>query len=253
MGGSNDWDLNDWVINVYVETLEVYSEACGGWGVVSMKIYLEAVGRGGARLHEQKIEIPADTFGEDGSYHLLRNDSNGIEVEDTTVPFTASSDLMITVFPDTWTALPPNGFRLFKGVPFTSNTEDTSGVQQGEISIIEFTFAEPFVFNLDEETPYWCQEDCYDADNNPGAPLFFNPILTVKPNHHEPIFGHSFTPYDIEMLGDIRSILVPVDMPWPEERVEIWNVYPDGVSSGNPPVFDIAWWATTPTGLVWNP
>jgi hypothetical protein len=42
-------------------------------------------------------------------------------------------------------------------------------------------------------------------------------------------------------VGDVRTLLVPVQWLWPQERIPVWLAYPT-VQAGEPPTFPWAWW-----------
>lgn len=228
IGGGNDYDYNDFVVDVSV------AGYYGGTGLGALVFTFEAQARGAAYHHDLHMLIPADTFGSEGVWALEFYDTDGTYLGYDSGSFDNTVDLDLTVFEDTWDALPPNPSQSWSG-----NTFDGSGLQPGRKTVVVFNFSDAFAFDLTTYTPEYVG---VHGDN-----LFFDPYLHVR-NTGEDIH-----------IADSRLIVVPTDWEWPQETAAIWTVYPynagtgQGVTGGNPPTFTTYWYTETPTGNKWDP
>jgi len=228
IGGGNDYDYNNFVTDVSV--VGHYSEA----GMAQLKFTFDAQARGAAYHHDLHLLIPASTFGSGGVYIMEFYETDGSFIGSTSGSFVNTADLDLTIFADTWNALPPN-----PGQSWSGNTFDGSGLQPGRRTVVTFEFTTAFAFDLSTYTPEYVG---VHGDN-----LFFDPYLYVW-NTGESIH-----------ITDPRLIVVPTDWEWPQERAAIWTVYPyntgtgEGVTAGDPPTFTTYWYTETPTPYKWTP
>ena len=230
----NDYDYNDFVVDIDIDGLYIQDY------LVELNFTFEAMARGAAYHHDLLLFIPSGTFGVDGTYTLTYYDKDGNPIGiPVTAPFLDTSDINLTIFPNTWDALPPTA-----GHRWCANAIDGTEVFPGRTTTVQFNFSGFFCDALDL--------DDYTLDDIGvhGKDLFFNPQLYVR-NTGEYIDQ-----------DDPRFIPVPNDWIWPEEFAAIWTVYPynavttEGVTEGNPPTFTQHWYTetlTNPTTYKWDP
>ena len=227
--GGNDWDYNDWIMEVEVE----YIFNCNG--ATEMRMYTDPWARGAAYHHSTGMAIGMGTYTSTGHYTVLHYDTQWVlESVEPPVEFNPNVDLAITMFSDTWVTLPPNQVNGdFGQYKFDANTEPEYGIVLGPKVGIEFTFDIPL-------------------DITPEA------LLNVEPGTH----GENM-PFDMYLMvnntgeyianGDVRMLSVPDYWDWPAEKYPIWTVYP-GVAPGPVgPVFDLGWFLDPPIGETWYP
>ena len=226
----NDYDYNDFVVNISVKGTYVQENLC------DLNFTFEAMARGAAYKHTFKMIIPALTFGTDGTYTITYYDTDGTTILNIiTAPFYDISDIYLTIFQNTREALPPTA-----GHSWCANAIDCTGIYPGRITNVCINFSGFFCVNdLDLE------DYTLDTIGTHGTNLFFDPYLYVwdtGENIHK---------------GDPRFIPTPNDWIWPEEFAAIRTVYPydgsKGVQSGNPPIFIGHWYEVPPTMYKWDP
>jgi len=227
----NDYDYNDFVVDVDVKGQYVEDY------LVELNFAFEALARGAAYHHSFHINIPAGTFGTDGEYTVSYYETDGSLLSSATSSFTDFTDIDITIFSNTWHALPPTA-----GHSYCANAIDGTGIYPGRTTTISFTFTGFFCVNeLDLDT-YTLDYIGVHVDN-----LFFDPYLYIWDTGEE---IHK---------GDVRTIIVSDDWIWPQEFAAIWTVYPynfgtnQGVNPGNPPTFTNHWYTESPTNKKWDP
>lgn len=217
LGSPNmDWDYNDWVATVDISP--TFSASTPG-ALLRMELTINPEARGAAFRHEFWLRFPRDTFACPGTYTRTLFDGKGNTLEqEAGVPFNPSVDNNFAVIPLTGDALPTmsDTDEAFPYIP-TNRTAQLS---------IAFSEPCPFAFHFDP------------AASVHGDGLFFAPRLHVLNT------GQDVNP------GDSRTLLVPIDWVWPEEKVAVWRAYPD-VTPGAPPIFTIPWWRN-PTNLVYG-
>jgi hypothetical protein len=236
VGCGNDWDYNDLVVNVSINGTYIKSE------LHELNFVFEALARGAGYHHTLKLNIPAGTFGANGSYTITYYNTDGSLNSSSTGNFWDISDIDLRIFPDTWQALPPNG-----GSSWAANVFDCKGQFPGRTTTLSLNFTGYFSVkdvNLSNYT--------VDKLDNHGTQLFFNLYLYV---------------WDTKQTinqGDVRFIPVPQLWMWPQEYARIWTVYPynssgtgrgvkQGANPGNPPQFFGDWYLESPTGNKWDP
>ena len=227
--GDNDWDYNDWVMEVETE----YIFDCNG--AKEMRMYTDPWARGAAYHHSTGLAIAMGTYTSTGSYTVLHYDEQwGFVSAEPPVDFDPNVDLAITMFEDTWETLPPNHIGSDYGTyGFDANTEPGYGIVLGEKIGIEFTFDQPL-------------------------PLAPETLLNVVPGTHG-----ADMPFDLYLLvnntgeyianGDNRFLCVPDYWDWPAEREAIWTVYGGITPAAGGPIFDEGWWLDAPLGETWYP
>jgi hypothetical protein len=229
--GTNDYDYNDFVVNISVKGIYVDES------LIELNFTFEALARGAAYHHDFNLFIPAFTFGIDGEYTIRYYETDGSLLSTATGSFLDISDIDLTIFSSTWNALPPTA-----GHSWCANAIDCTGIYPGRITSVTFKFEGLFCPNdLDLEV--------YTLNyiGTHGSNLFFNPYL------------HVWNTGEIINKGDVRFISVPNDWIWPQERAAIWTVYPfniiasRGVKSGNPPIFVGEWYEEIPQPPKWDP
>lgn len=231
INNGNDWDYNDFVINISTTGSYIKDE------LTELIFNFEALARGAAYKHDLYMKIPAGTFGTDGAYTITYYNTDGSYNSSIIGNFDDISDLILTIFPNTWDALPPTA-----GHSFCANVIDCTGRYPGRKTIVTINFSGYFSVNNINLGDY-----TLDFIGTNGLNLFFNPYLSVR-NTGENI-----------NIGDPRFIAVPQNWIWPQETVRIWNVYPynstrnRGVQSGSPPTFVGEWYLESPTTYKWDP
>ena len=226
MGGGNDWDYNDWVIEL--ETEFVF-DACG---LYQLRIYVDPWARGAGYVHSQTMRLLVDTLGVGGEYIFIDYDKwwGYVSISDP-IPFAPGEDVEVTFFEDTWETLPPNHYGDDYGVfAFDANTEAGYGVVHGAKVGVQFSF------------------------DSPGT-LTPEALAAIPPGLH----GET-TPFGMELEvwntgqvignGDPRMLVIPAWWDWPQETVAIWEVY-DGVTPADPPQFSADWYLNPAGDGVW--
>ena len=229
---NNDFDYNDFIFGM---------DMCGSYVtdyLVKLDLIFEARARGAAYHHDLYINIPAYTFGVNGSYTIHYFETDGTLISTITGSFEDKNDINLILFQDTWDAMPANSPGPYS---FSGNTVDGSGVQDGRTTQLIITFDGYFgPDDLDIGTMN-LENMGIHAGN-----LFFDTYLYVTDTGEE---IHT---------GDSRVLLAPLTWNWPQERAAIWDVYPfnsgtnEGVTEGNPPSFTMHWYTETPTSLKWD-
>jgi hypothetical protein len=206
--GSLDWDYNDWMSTV--ELNPTYAGTSPGAGLLSMDFSVLPEARGAVFDHAFSLVIPSEGFGCDGMYTLSRFDGEGNLLFTETAPFDGSIDNEFEILPLTSEVLPE-----------MSNTDEAKPyVLPQRTASLSVVFDEPCPFEVGEFDPLTTVH---------GAGLFFGASLYVH-NTGETVG-----------VGDVRTLLVPVQWTWPEERVPVWLAYPR-VEEGDPPTFPWEWW-----------
>jgi len=231
---NNDYDYNDFVVDIDIDGLYIQNY------LVELNFTFEAMARGAAYHHDLLLFIPSGTFGVDGTYTLTYYDKDENPIgSPVTAPFLDTSDINLTIFPNTWDALPPTPPH-----SWCANAIDDTVVQIGRTTTVQFNFSGFFCDALD------LNDYTLDDIGVHGKDLFFNPQLYVW-NTGEYI--------DQE---DPRFVPAPNNWIWPQEFAAIWTVYPydggngEGVTEGNPPTFTQHWYTktlTNPTTYKWDP
>ena len=227
----NDYDYNDFVVEADITGSYVQEY------LIELNFAFEAMARGTAYYHDLNFYLPPGFFGTSGEYVTTYYETDGTLLSSTTSTFIITDSIDITIFFDTWDAMPPTAGHLW-----AANTIDYTGVYPGRVTTISFTFGGFFCDTLDLDT--------YTLDyiGTHGANLFFDLSLYVRD-----------TAENINK-GDPRVIVTPNDWIWPqEESAHIWTVYPynavtnEGVTKGNPPAFTQHWYTESPTTYKWDP
>jgi len=243
-----DWDYNDFVTEIKVEG--IYT----GINIVSMKFTFEAQARGALFHHTQHLLIPANTFASDGTYTVSYYDASGALISKLgPAYFDPTVDIDLTIFDDTWEALPPNGPINEIPVPpykFSANTVDGSGTELGRTTDVSFAFTTAFPFDLAAYGP--------SSVDTHGEGLFFDPYLQVWVGDEWLELGLGELPdwFPTEIhLSNLRMLIISVDWKWPELAAFIGLAYEtvtlDPVTEL--PVFPDDWYLADPTDYIWTP
>ena len=227
--GGNDWDYNDWVIEIEVEYVFDVD------GVTQMRLYIDPWARGAAYHHSQGLAVAMGTLTSTGMYIVNHYETDWTYISsEEAVLFGTDEDLAITMFEDTWVTLPPNEVNGNYGTyTFDANTEPGYGIVLGEKFGVDFVF--------DNELPL-----------DPAL------LLNVQPGTH-----CENMPWDLFLWvqntgeyianGDVRMLCVPDYWDWPAEREAIWTVYGGVTPSPDGPVFVDGWYLNDPFGETWYP
>ena len=203
-----DWDYNDWLATI--ELGPTFSGASAGDSLLRMDFSVQPEARGATLDHAFRLTIPSNGFACDGIYTLSRFDGEGNLLFEESEPFDASIDNEFEVLP-----------RTSEVFPSSTNTEETKPyIPADRTATVSIVFSEPCPFE----------------------PRAFDRVATV---HGEGLFfGASVYVHDTGEtigVGDDRTLLVPVEWKWPEERTPVWEAYPQ-VQEGAPPIFPWGWW-----------
>ena len=225
--GGNDWDYNDWIIELEVEYI------FDADGVKQMRLYADPWARGAAYHHSQGIAIAMGTYTSTGTYQVKHYNTAWEKTgEDAEVAFGVDEDIAITMFADTWETLPPNSVNGDTGIwSFDANTEIGYGTVLGPKVGVEFHF-------------------------DTALPMEPAQLLNTSPGTH-----CENMPYDLYLLvnntgeyianGDTRMLCVPDYWDWPSEKQSIWDVYAGITPAAGGPVFDDGWYLADPIGSTW--
>ena len=229
--GGNDWDYNDWVVEVETEYFFTTE------GVVQMALYTDPWARGAAYHHAQGMFIGMGTYNSAGSYVVKTYDEQwGDLTAAPAVVFGNDEDILVEMWEDSWDVLPPNEINGDKGqFSFDANTEPGYGIVLGPKVGVEFEFDTPLAMTPEELMAHVPGNHC---ENMPYE-----------------FFLHVYNTGESISTGDARMLCVPDTWDWPAETVSIWNAYP-GVVQGAPgagPVFSPGWYLDDPIGSVWYP
>ncbi|HSJ54802.1 MAG TPA: SdrD B-like domain-containing protein [Anaerolineae bacterium] len=230
-----DWDYNDWVATINLQP--TFSDGSSGGSLLGLDFAIVPEARGAAYNHVFHLRIPGNTFLCNGTSTLTLFDGAGdpIGVPDEN-PFNGLVGGDFAVIPWTLDALPA----------MTNTYDDASHpyVPTARTALLSLEF------------PAACPFDLADYDPNTdvhGENLFFEPYL------HVDVKDPAKVDYDVR-AGDDRTLIVPMDWTWPEERVGIWYAYlavnepaPAGVGQPlNPPSFDPQWWLGPTTDKLYD-
>ena len=220
-----DDDYNDWICGITIHAKTDMNM------VQTMAFEFEGLARGAGYHHAQHLRIPADTFLSAGSYVVYTYNQYG-KLISTSEPgiFSSGEEIDVTVFPDSWIALPPHDPAYVDAR--MANVYDGSGIQAGQRAVVSIVFDAAFYMDMNQ----------YSLPNIGvhGEGLFFDPWMEV------PSAGISVH------TGDDWELIVPSDWRWPQELAPIWDVY-HSVLPGLPISFPDQWYLSQPTDLIWQP
>ncbi len=242
IGTGNDFDYNDWIVDINTEALytkckchsncDCHPGCCKcGPKLMAIKFVFVPEARGAGYNHLWGFSIPANTFPGNGHYIITFYDENGTPTAVEDGEFIASVDNNFTVIEWTKDALPPN-----EGEIFTNTVQEDSYVKTKIIVKLVIMFDNPVEFDLNDYDPY-------SAGNVHAEELFFNPYL------HVCCFSNT-KHYTVDK-GDLRVITVPVDWLWPREIVPIWDAYDDVTCVDGLPEYAENWWENYNIDLVY--
>ena len=213
--GSNDFDYNDWLVNIHAM---VINDSIIQNGVSRLTFRFLPHARGAAYTHAFHMRFAPNVFASDGTAVLTTYDPSGNVLSITQTIFTAASANDFEIFPDTAVVFPGSIVDTLEGRPF---------IEPQRTAELSIQFAASFPFDISSYDP--------GRTHPHGDGLFFDPYLHVIQT----------PPYDIHK-GDVRMLTVPdTDYLWPEERVRIDRAYPDVTFiPGSPPniTFPLNWW-----------
>jgi LruC domain-containing protein len=211
-GGANDFDYNDWVVDIFGETNYSSNNSLQEIG-----FNFNPRARGAAYDHTFHLDIPHGTFGSNGTAVLTIYDKNHQVISSQTSTFVASVDNDYVIFPKTSEVFP--------------NLSNTSELQPyippNRYARLDITFNNAAPFDMSK----------YNLSSPHGTGLFFDPYL------------HVINTGDTIHRGDIRILTVPVGtFMWPEEQIRIDYAYPKVTfTPGNPPTITFPINPTDPT------
>ncbi|MDR5672518.1 twin-arginine translocation signal domain-containing protein [Halalkaliarchaeum sp. AArc-GB] len=218
LDGSNDYDYNDWVVDVDAtfRGIEVDGDAL----ISSIELDLLPKARGAGDTHRWSV-VPGDVLGE-GTYSLTY-DGNG-EGEEVDAEF--DDETQIHVF-NTGDVYPDSVTNALEG------DDDGTCIPPAYTATLEFELDDPWEFDPDEPLAEFGEH---------GVGLFFDPRLENLNPDRDVEFG----------IGDVRLLAVPTDWMWPYEKVHIATAY-DGVTvadeppgDGDQPIFEDDDWYENP-------
>lgn len=229
-----DYDYNDFIVEVNCE-----SEYLEG-NLIGLEFIFTAVARGSMNTHAMFLEIPEDVFGCSGTYTIWFYDHRGVGISTHSGSFSENTPIHICIFQNT-----KKCFTSTLDQEYYINTIDGTGIHNGDVARVSFTFDDLFAMN----TP---QISGLPEINCHGDNLFFSLNL------------HNLNTREQIILGSDLVIVTPKDWQWPEEitnlsAAHIWEVYPynpgnqEGVSQGTPPIFSDIWYEEDPTMFKWDP
>ena len=231
---TNDWDYNDFIVDLNMTGYYIDNDPI----LVQLNLIFEAMARGAAYHHDYSFFLPPGFFGCNSTAVIDYYETDGTHISTNTINYEDEDPILITIFSNTWTALPP-----IAGHPWATNAVDGTGIHPGRITTVEFTFEGFFCvneLNLDDYT--------LDYVGVHGHNLFFDTPL------------HVWDTGEIIHKGDDRYLITPNNWEWPQEYAPIWDVYPynpvteEGVyEARSPPVFTQHWYTETPTTWKWDP
>ena len=224
MADNIDFDYNDWMTDLD-GTLNYCRTATERIGLYSVEFNISPEARGAALDHVFHVSFPPDTFLSDGVSTLTIRDQGGNMVGGhTNLPFLAAAENDFTLIPLTSQAFPGSLVNTIESRPYIP-TQRTA-----KLSIV---FDQVLPFNFDPSDPTL-------LENVHGANLLFDPYLFV--------LRTTIPSYAIHQ-GDVRMLILPSSaLSWSEERVPVWESYPDvlpgdlSVTPKVPPVFPGSWW-----------
>jgi hypothetical protein len=208
-----DYDYNDWVTTVDTRLqIETISQR-----LTRLEFTFIPQARGAIRSHIPHILFPANVFASDGVATLTIYDAAGDVLSSQQFDFRASQDNDFAILECTCDAFSPPGHirNTFEEQPYEPTLRS---------SRLTIQFDSPGLFNPDFLDPARLRSPH-------GQGLFFDPYLVVL--DHDLVIHR----------GDPRLLSIPdISYAWPEERVQLDQVYP--LVEGSPPDFSFAddWW-----------
>lgn len=220
LDGGNDYDYNDWIVDVGTTLTGV----ADGDEILIDTVELEFTpqARGAGDTHLWRI-VPGSELN-DGTYTLTVFNQDGTERETVSDEY-VSSETEIEVF-DTIEVYPDD-------VTNAEREDDADGIcvpPERTASLI-FDLEDPW--SVDPEDPI-------DEIEPNGEGLFFDPVLENQSPSRDVVVG----------IGDVRLLSVPTDWKWPYEEEHIANAYedvgPEDAGDGDQPIFEADDWFERP-------
>jgi len=210
--GDIDYDYNDWITDI--QGRPACAPGVDSDLLQSLDLTFTPQARGAEYNHVFHFRIPPNTFGSNGTATLNTFDQDHNLISSNPIPFIASADTDITIFPLTSAVFPA----------MTNTREGVPLIPPARTATLSIVFDTPFPFTFNKNS----------LDLPHGEGLFFDPYLHIidwNGNIH---------------VGDFRLLTVPVaTYLWPEETVRIFDVY-QGITfiPGTPPTLDFVrfWW-----------
>lgn len=219
--GNNDFDYNDWVVDIVTTGTGVIL----GGDVKAKELVFEMVpeARSATRDHRFYVTLPGSFC--EGDWSLAFNGSAGTAGLPTSGSFGGGTDEDVQIF--TGTRAVYDDKDLVNALP------NQSCVAPETTATLTLTFDDLCTVDLDEFDP----TDPHGTDFVIGP--YIESFVVGSPNTFETIAP-----------GDVRMLTVPIDWKWPYDGTAIWTVYGDETTgtvtkSGNLPVFQTEWWLGT--------
>ena len=221
---SIDFDYNDWMTDLggTINYCRTYTQRLG---LHSIEFDISPEARGAALDHVFHLRFPANTFLSDGVSTLTIWDQNGNVVGGhSDQPFLASAENDFSVIEPTSLAFPGAVVNTRESLPhITTQRTARLTIVFDEILPFDFTPSDPTL-----------------PENVHGANLLFDPYLFV--------LRSGIPSYGIHR-GDDRMLILPSsELRWAEERIPVWEAYPDVIPGDRtvtpmvPPTFPGSWW-----------
>ena len=239
--GGNDYDYNDWVVDIEA-VLTGTPTGDGKAEVTEIEMELLPQAAGGGDDHHWFV-VPGAELGDEIEYEL--------EVNGESSDGTVNGEEFF--YDDIKDDLENGGIDDFKdeledGDNAIHIFDSDDAFEEGEIvnsepgdDCVESDIGATLTFELDE--PWVVDTDTIGELGEHGAELFFNPVKVSKNT------GQNRDRYPVS-AGDFRLLTVPTDWPWPLEGVHIADAYdgvgPDQTGDGVVPEFDEDDWFENP-------
>ena len=219
--GVNDFDYNDWIVDVRGKLSLSSFPTCG---LQKIDLTITPQARGAVLDHKFHLVFPENTFASNGTATLTIYDQNGNPISSTPTPFVAGVPNDFTIFQKTSS--------VFDALTNTYESQNPHLIPPRMTAKLSIVFDVPAPFTLVFE----------DLISEHGKDLFFDPHLDV--------YDTNYSIVDTVQREDFRLLVVPVaTYLWPEEKVAIYNVY-SGVS--NTLDFQTDWWLLPHNDCVYD-
>lgn len=249
-GAGNDYDYNDWVVDIEAT---LYGTQTSEVNITSIEMDLTPVAAGGGDDHDwyivpkaelgESIEYELTWFGSDGEVISTESDTiNGRDLGDVTAAFPITN-------PVETLDLDEGGIFVFDSTDVFASGEIVNAMEGDSCTLPDQTAH--LTLTLDE--PWTVDPDELDELAPHGGGLFINPVKVSQNT------GANRDQYPVA-VGDNRFLAVPTDWAWPNEAVHIANAYEDvsvedpPAEDGKPPIFEEDDWfdGTVDENLVFD-
>ena len=229
-GAGNDYDYNDWVVDIEATMIGTQSSDVS---IESIEMDLNPMAAGGADDHDWYI-VPKEDLGENIEYELEWFDEDG-DSEGTESGEIDGRDLgdVTDEFPIDDPVdeldLDDGGIHVFDSTDVFASGEivnseaGDSCTPPNQTAHLTLTLDDPWTVDPDE----------LELIGDHGEGLFINPVKVSQNT------GAGRNEYPVA-VGDNRLLAVPTDWAWPNEAIHIGEAY-DLVDEETPPNFDDDW------------